>query len=755
MPHAIPCYLQTVKFYGVDNWANRTLLGTFLNEQRLGFAQYIHTLRYHNDFIVTWEESPECYPIRLSISLSSWKGLIDVQEIPAQTEMAKFQYIPQDDQITVCVTSSHLYDDFEHLTTCTQETPVFRPKMDMKLELATNGSNLTAAWTENSKDTQHLIFLLIKDERLYTIDYLPANQTVHTFGHDPCAHYMAVLFVTGKTGLDYFVDAASYKPVLPWVKDIQVYHVGTDILVKWHYDEVSCKPSKFVVMLLNLRHEKFAEADAMKTSTVLFKNCSPNGIYHIRIIWKLDRKLSLSSEYAVGLENVKYGWQPPTLNIVESETSMLLSWDTIDPHIDFYTVIMLEHGLIKKVDHLDPQTTNMKISNTNPCTQYEFSVGARSNASNQFYDFGQITYEGGLPSKPQVTYLGGSRVHVKWTTNKFCKPDRIYVHLRAPAHHMAPVVVTGTEDFIVVTGVKQCTMYTIQLSFSFLNGQEYLSEPVRMTFFSDGLSQMGPKLTLEEGGSLMVKWLLHPDCIADRTTVTVETNGVGVKNYHVYGHHPWIQLKDLEPCAFHTVYVTIRSLDGFILRTNSSEINSFMKKFELVNMKTYISDGELLVQWEPTGTCHVLGYRIDLVNPITGLTKYYLTNETKYYMSIDQCTKTCQLLISVISVNTIAPITAVITVRPDQVPDQPQPPFVRRDGSILFISWTNSHQTSDIESYKLSVTDAMNGTRIFKVQHPRNSKLLEGIKEDAVYKVNLRAVNEEGESKSSMTVQLG
>ncbi|KAF7258892.1 hypothetical protein EG68_03883 [Paragonimus skrjabini miyazakii] len=543
--------------------------------------------------------------------------------------------------------------------------------------------------------------------------------------------------------------------MLPWVKDIQVYHIGTDILVKWHYDEVSCKPVKFLVMLLNLKYEKFADTFAMNTSTVLFNNCSPNESYHIRITWKLQRKRTLSSEYVVGLENVKYGWQPPTLNLVGSETSILLSWDAIDPHIDFYTVIMFEHGLIKNVVHLDPQTTNMKINNTNPCTQYEFSVGAKSIASNQFYDFGQITYAGGLPPKPQVTYLGGSRVHVKWTTNGLCKPDRIHIHLRAPAHHMAPVVVTGTEDFIVVTGVKQCTMYTIQLSFSFLNGQEYLSEPVRMTFFSDGLSKIGPQLTLGESGSLLVQWLLHPDCIADRTTVTVETNGMGIKDYHVYGHHPWIQLNDLEPCAFYTVYVTIQSLDGFILQTNSSEINTFMNKFEFVNMKTYIRDGELLAQWEPTGTCHMLGYRIDLANPIARVTKYYLTNETKYSVSIDGCTKTCQILISVISVNTMAPITAMITVRPDQVPDQPHPPFVRRDGSILFISWTNSDQTSAIKSYKLFVTDAMNETKIFKVQHPRNSKLLEGIKKDAVYKVNLRAVNEEGESKSSVIVQPG
>ncbi|KAF6770633.1 hypothetical protein AHF37_10821 [Paragonimus kellicotti] len=236
LPDAIPCHLQavefygvdnwatrtllgtflneqTVEFYGVDNWATRTLLGTFLNEQRFGFVGYIHTVRFDNEFIITWEVSSMCHPIRLHVSLNSRNGLIDEQELPAQTEVAKFQYIPQDDQIIVCVTSSHLYDDWEHLTTCTQETPVFRPKMDVKLELATHGNNLMATWTKNSHDIQYLMFLLIKDESLNATDYLPANQTVHAFAHyDPCAYYMAVLYVTTNTGLEYLLDVALYEP---------------------------------------------------------------------------------------------------------------------------------------------------------------------------------------------------------------------------------------------------------------------------------------------------------------------------------------------------------------------------------------------------------------------------------------------------------------------------------------------------------------------------------------------------------------
>ncbi|KAA3679828.1 uncharacterized protein DEA37_0000747 [Paragonimus westermani] len=175
--------------------------------------------------------------------------------------------------------------------------------------------------------------------------------------------------------------------------------------------------------------------------------------------------------------------------------------------------------------------------------------------------------------------------------------------------------------------------------------------------------QVRTKLAFDESGSLLVRWLLDPDFVPDRTTVTVETDGVGVKTHDVLGPSSWTRLNGLEPCAFHTFYVTFQSLDGFVLRTNSSEINSFT------------------------------------------------------------------------------------------MPDQPQPPFVQRDGSTLFVWWTNSNQTFNIKSHKLFVIDAMNRTRIFEVQYPRNSELLGILKEDAVYRVNLRAVNEEGESKSSATVQ--
>ncbi|KAF8565481.1 hypothetical protein P879_03949 [Paragonimus westermani] len=213
IPHIISCHLQSVNFYGVDIFATRTLLGTFLNDDRLGFVRYIRTLRYDNDFIVTWEESLDCLPHHLSISLNSRKGVIDEQELEQMIGMAKFQYIPQDELITVCVTATHLYDYLAHLTTCTQENSVFKPQTDVNLELVTQGRNLISTWTENDEDIQYLIFLLIKDEIHHSTDYLPTNETAHIVEkYDPCVQYMAVLYMTTNLDVDYLLDAALYEP---------------------------------------------------------------------------------------------------------------------------------------------------------------------------------------------------------------------------------------------------------------------------------------------------------------------------------------------------------------------------------------------------------------------------------------------------------------------------------------------------------------------------------------------------------------
>ncbi|KAA3679830.1 uncharacterized protein DEA37_0000749 [Paragonimus westermani] len=384
-------------------------------------------------------------------------------------------------------------------------------------------------------------------------------------------------------------------------------------------------------------------------------------------------------------------WYRPTLNLRASSTSIQILWETIDQQIAFYTVIVLEHGVIKTIDHVDPQITNMTINHTNPCTMYEFSVGAKSEASNQFFDLGHIRYDGGVPAIPNVTYLGGAGVQVRWTTNPYCTPDFIHVHFREPEGIGLMKIVPGTDETTVLTGVKQCVPYAIQLGFSYTNGKEYLSETVNMTFLSgslfgtecgimpfavlNGTFHNAPKLSVDQNGSLLVQWLMRPDCVVNHTIVMVETNGRQAKAHRVVGDQSLIRLDDLEHCAFHTVYVTIQYESGLVERTHSSEINTFMinrvhfkfsKTTETIGLgkiKTYIVDDELLADWKSVHTCHILGYRIDVVNLVMGETKTHFISGTEYRIPISECVKNCQLLVSAILVDAMVPITTLIDVR--------------------------------------------------------------------------------------------
>ncbi|KAF7258894.1 hypothetical protein EG68_03885 [Paragonimus skrjabini miyazakii] len=449
------------------------------------------------------------------------------------------------------------------------------------------------------------------------------------------------------------------------VKDIQVYHMGTDILVKWQINEVPCKSDTFRVQLLDYKYQQFAETQAKDTSTVLFNNTSPEGIYHVRISWDVYSTVRNLYTHAVGLENVNHG----------------------------------------------------------------------------------------VPAVPHVTDLGNARARVRWTTNPHCTPDLIHVHFREPSSIGLLKVIPGTDETTVITGMKQCIQYAIQLGFSYTTGKEYLSDPAYMTFLSDGTFHNAPKLSFDQNGSLLVQWLLRPGCIVNQTVVTVETNDQPAKEYNVTGDQPLARLNDLEPCAFHTVYVTIQYKNGNVERTNSSEIHSFTKEIGLTKIKTYIVDDVLLAHWESTQNCQALGYRVDLMNPTTGQTKAYLTGEMKYRVSIGECVKSCQLLVSAISVDTMVPVTTLIDVRPERVPAQPRPPFVRRDGPALFVWWTEPNLDLTIQSYKLFVNDSKKMIRDFEVKQPRRSILLNNIEENVVYSLNLRAINESGESQPSLSVQ--
>ncbi|KAF5404580.1 hypothetical protein PHET_02089 [Paragonimus heterotremus] len=529
--------------------------------------------------------------------------------------------------------------------------------------------------------------------------------------------------------------------------------MGTDVLVKWQINEVPCKSDRFRVQLLNYEYEQFAETQAKDTSTVLFNNTSPEGIYHVRIRWDVYSTIRDLDTYAVGLENVNNVWHRPTLELYASKTSIRLSWEAVNEQIDFYTVIILENETVIKIVHIDPHTTDMELNETNPCTMYEFSVGAKSNVSNKFYDLGHITYNGSMPTVPHVTDLGKARVRVRWTTNPYCIPDLIHVHFREPANIGVMKIVPGTDETMVITGIKQCIQYAIQLGFSYTTGKEDLSEPVYMSFLSDGILQNSPKLSFEQNGSLLVQWLLQPGCVVNHTVVTVETNDLPAKEYKVIGDQPLARLDDLEQCAFHTVYVTTQYENGYVERTNSSEIHSFTKEIGLAKIKTYIVDDGLSAHWESTQNCQALGYRIDLVNPMMGHTTTYLTDGTKYRVPIGECVKSCQLLVSAISVHTMAPVTTLIHVRPERVPTQPPPPLVRRDGAALFVWWTQPNLDFTIQSHKLFMNDSKKKLTIFEVKKPRGSILLNSIEENVVYSLSLRAINEHGESKPSLTVQ--
>ncbi|KAF5404581.1 hypothetical protein PHET_02090, partial [Paragonimus heterotremus] len=122
--YAMPCYLQSVRFYGWQTLDIKELLGIFSNDNNPGFVGHIHTLRVGGEYIISWDALYDCPPEQFSITLNSKEGKLGEQELMAKVTYAKFQHIPEDDSITVCITSVHFDNKLEELSSCTSATQV-------------------------------------------------------------------------------------------------------------------------------------------------------------------------------------------------------------------------------------------------------------------------------------------------------------------------------------------------------------------------------------------------------------------------------------------------------------------------------------------------------------------------------------------------------------------------------------------------------------------------------------------------------
>ncbi|KAF8565483.1 hypothetical protein P879_03951 [Paragonimus westermani] len=211
--YAVPCYFQSARFYGWQKLGTKELLGTFSNEDGPGFIEKIHTVRVGDEYFVSWHELDDCPPDQFSIILNSKKGQLDNQDAVMTATFTRFQHIPGDDPITVCITSVYYGARLEELSVCMLETPVHNSQANGTLQLVPDEQALKAMWSSQDNNYEFLTLLVICDMHSRKFDVPPTDQSTTVFyNYDPCIHCTVALYAVDKFEIDYLLGAAVHKP---------------------------------------------------------------------------------------------------------------------------------------------------------------------------------------------------------------------------------------------------------------------------------------------------------------------------------------------------------------------------------------------------------------------------------------------------------------------------------------------------------------------------------------------------------------
>ncbi|KAF7253097.1 hypothetical protein EG68_07045, partial [Paragonimus skrjabini miyazakii] len=280
--YAVPCYLQSVRFYGWQTVDTRELLGMFPNAKRPGFVGQIHTLRVGGEYIVSWDKMYDCPPDQFSITLNSKEGKLGEQDVTAKATYAKFQHIPEDNSITVCITSVYFGNKLEELSSCTPETTVQSEsylgntlEANWNLELVPDEEEevMTAMWQAIDDNYKSLMILSICDMDHWKFDVPTTDQSATvTHYYDPCMHCTVALYATDTFEVDYLLGTAVHEPDPAAVGILEAYGMDRQLFLMWDLFK-SCRMRKVRIELRNRNNVyKPVKVDETSDSGILLQD---------------------------------------------------------------------------------------------------------------------------------------------------------------------------------------------------------------------------------------------------------------------------------------------------------------------------------------------------------------------------------------------------------------------------------------------------------------------------------------------------
>ncbi|GAA55131.1 fibronectin type III domain-containing protein 3B [Clonorchis sinensis] len=615
-----------------------------------------------------------------------------------------------------------------------------------------NALNLTVTNRENSFDLQwernlrRMFLIVVRENQVIQVKKVTRDDTQSEVNRNGnCAFYQFFLLSSHQSEL---LGSADNAPMTLQIANIQSYRIDQDVLVKWETQGL-CTVQYFNVTLRDLRGEESWYHSHLYSPGAVFADVRSNLEFYVEVS-ALDESNNLRVNEAKPIVYKMDHWNV-TLKLLDSNSFNIMWNPAVTSPLMGYQLIWFQNNIYKGIHEIDPVRTNFTFNNVDLCHSYDFSLHGTDQAGVQF-TLGQVFYVGG---KPSLTFKGLETqvLRLDWSIPSECEPQRIRVYVEQNKQPWKVDTQLGGDKSVAIDGAQLCTNYEFRIIMQHQDGSERVSDPLSVTTFPENTLKPVPMVQIMKDGSVLVSWTARPGCNVTLTKILLNELGVGVEEYVISGEDSEIVILDAKPCSFYHVQLKIVYASGYVEDSVVVAANTFTTQFAPVMLSSYILDNQTRIRWDPSNTCNVLSYRLDVVDTKTGQVQIYADTKTSVNVPIDSATTLYQVTVSSLSPFGQTQLAPMQPVWPGRVPKKPSAPNVTAEGNYVKVHWNNLDVDHSIHSHKVTVFRPGKSVKHWIVPTKQNFLILEDVASTELPSFSIRAINQYGESQSSEVVQ--
>ncbi|TGZ59901.1 hypothetical protein CRM22_008827 [Opisthorchis felineus] len=738
------CFQHTAALYGSRNHEEmKHLLSTGYYYPATAVYTNLRAYLINSRLLLLWESS-ECVGPVTVISLI---GQDDFTQTTLYVDRSSAGYfIPEklsQNVRTVCIFTEYNNEVMLAKICTTPETTIANSANEVNLKVTNREQSFDLQWERNLRKKS---LIVVRENQVIQVEKVARDDTQSEVNRDGnCAFYQFFLLSSHHSEL---LGSADNAPMTLQIANIQSYRIDQDVLVKWE-TQGPCTVQHFNVTLRDLRGEESWYHSHLYSSGAVFADVRSNLEFYVEVS-ALDESNNLRVNEAKPIVYKADHWNV-TLKLLDSN-SFNITWNpAVTSQLMRYRLIWFQDNIYKGIHEIDPVQTNFTFNDVDLCHSYDFSLHGIDQAGVQF-TLGQVFYVGG---KPLLTFKGLEIqvLRLDWSIPSECEPQRIRVYVEQNNQPWKVDTQLAGNKSVAIDGAQLCTNYEFRIIMQHQDGSEHVSDPLSVTTLPENTLGPVPMVQIMNNGNVLVSWTARPGCKVTVIKVLLNELGVGVEEYVVSGEDSEILILDAKPCSFYHVQLNIVYASGYVEESVVVAANTFTTQFTPVILSSYILDNQTQIRWDPSNTCNVLSYRLDVVDTKTGQVQIYADTKTSVSVPIDSATTLYQVTVSSLSPYGQTQLAPMQPIWPGRVPKKPSAPTVTAEGKYVKVRWNKLNVDHSIHSHKVTVFRPGQSAKHWIVPTKQNFIILEDIASTELPSFSIRAINQYGESQSSEVVQ--